>query len=34
MCADFLLLLEVDWRDFVEGTEAAEANDGGVEGGS
>lgn len=24
----------MDWRDFVEGTEAAERNDGGVEGGS
>lgn len=34
MCADFLLLLEVGCRDFVEGTEAAEEKDGGVEGGS
>lgn len=34
MCADFLLLLEVAGRGFVEGTEDAEENDGGVEGGS
>lgn len=34
MWADFLLLLEVDWSDFADGTDATETNDGGVEGGS
>lgn len=34
MCADFLLLLDDGGRDFDEGIDAAEENDGGVEGGS